>query len=602
MRKLLLTTAAFLLGLSACTSITDGIAKRLPGKAKTDQQQSMERIAGARPDYAVSSAHPLSTEAGLEMLAQGGSAVDAAIAVQAVLSLVEPQSSGLGGGAFMIFHDPATGITTSYDGREKAPASATPDMFQKADGSRMGFYQAVTGGRSVGVPGAVSMLTMVHEKYGKLDLATVLAPALRHAEDGFAVTPRLNKLATAATRLKSDEAATAYFFDAEGNAHPVGHILKNPDYAQTLHALIDQGPSTFYTGDVADKIIAAVNERAGPGTMTKADFAAYAPTEREVVCGTYRVKKICSMGPPSSGGVTLIEILQILANTSFDQLDAKSPEALHLMMEASRLAYADRNVYLADPSGMAVGNYSAADIVKGLINPDFATERSQFIETDKAMSSVAAGDPTKYVVGKGAMVMPGKDASPEPESTSHFSIIDNDGKVISMTTTVESLFGSRIMAGGMILNNQLTDFSFLPVVDGKPVANAPAPGKRPRSSMTPVIIFNEDGSVYAAFGSPGGPAIIGYVAKTLIALIDWDMSLQQAIDLPNIVVPRGDVLVETGFAASDIAALQALGHRAKEYQLTSGVYGFVLREDGIEGGADKRKEGTFGVGVVDAAR
>ncbi|WP_306250456.1 gamma-glutamyltransferase [Parvularcula sp. IMCC14364] len=545
--------------------------------------------------YAVAAAHPLAAEAGLDILAQGGTAVDAAIAVQAVLSLVEPQSSGLAGGAFMLHYDPATEKLTSYDGRETAPASATPEMFLNEDGTPMGFYDAVTGGRSVGVPGVVAMLAMAHEKHGALPWETLLAPALDHAREGFAVTPRLHQsISRMATRgrLGQSEKAAAYFLDADGEPWPVGHVLKNPAYATTLQYLVDEGPAVFYAGQVAEEMALAVNAAAGAATMTLDDFLSYQPLERTPVCAAYRTKKICSMAPPSSGGVTVLQILLLLEQTGFAAKAPASPAAWHLLLEASRLAYADRNIFLADPVSMGGADFSADDLVGSLLRADYISDRAALIQEDRSSIEVSAGDPVSYL--STSAETPGKDASPEPPSTSHFSIIDADGRVVSMTTSVEFPFGSHLMAGGMILNNQLTDFSFLPERDGRQVANAAAAGKRPRSSMSPVIVLNEDGSVYAALGSPGGSAIIGYVAKTLVALIDWEMSLQEAIDQPNIVVPRGGVLVEDNtLDEARLADLEAFGHAVQQQDLNSGVYGFVLKADGsIEGGADSRREGV----------
>ncbi|MCI5046845.1 MAG: gamma-glutamyltransferase family protein [Aquisalinus sp.] len=577
-------TICFLLLLTACGGEQPAVIET-DGKAPTTEPLP----------YVVAAAHPLAAEAGLEMLARGGTAVDAAIAVQAVLSLVEPQSSGLAGGAFMLHFDPATNDLTSYDGREIAPASAGPDMFLKEDGSPMGFYDAVTGGHSVGVPGVVAMLAMAHERHGNLDWQTLLAPALRHAQDGFAVTPRLHESITRMAtrgRLAQSEKAAAYFLDANGDPWPVGHILKNPAYATTLQYLIDEGPAVFYAGPVADEIALAVNEAAGVATLTADDFLAYEPLEREPVCATYAGKKICSMAPPSSGGVTLLQILLLLEQTDFALQAPGSATAWHLLLEASRLAYADRNIFLADPVAMSSDTYSADDLIQSLLLPAYLAERSSLIRKDVSSIEVSAGDPISYIGREGRK--PGQDASPEPPSTSHFSIMDSQGRVVSMTTSVEFPFGSHLMAGGMILNNQLTDFSFQPVRDGSPVSNAVAAGKRPRSSMSPVIILNEDGTVYGALGSPGGSAIIGYVAKTLVALLNWDLTLQQAIDEPNIVVPRGGVLVEDDtLDEARLADLEAFGHTIQQQDLTSGIYGFVLTADGsIDRGADKRREGV----------
>ena len=561
--------------------------------------EEVDAASGMAP-FAIATAHPLATEAGKAILEQGGTAVDAAIAAQAVLSLVEPQSSGLGGGAFMLHYDPATDILETYDGREIAPASASPTMFLKEDGSPVPFYDAVTGGRSVGVPGVVAMLAMAHEEHGKLPLADLLTPAENHATDGFAITPRLHQLVTRMSsrgKLAESPEAAAYFLDSDGAPHPVGHILKNPAYARTLRLMAENGPQTFYIGQVAEEIAVKVNSVAGPGVLGRDDFLAYRPVKRDAVCVIYRTKKVCSMAPPSSGGVTVLQILQLLEHTSFADQPAGSPTAWHLLLEASRLAYADRNLYLADPDYMATEDFSAEDIIQGLLDADYNRDRAKLIREDLSSIKVAPGDPTTYKLDPEARPPSGErapDASPELPSTSHFSIMDREGRVVSMTTSVEFVFGSHLMAGGMFLNNQLTDFSFVPEADGRPVANAAAPGKRPRSSMSPVIVFNEDGSVFAALGSPGGPAIIGYVAKTLVAMIDWELPLQEAIDQPNIVVPRGGVLVEEDrLDAERLEALTAFGHEASERALSSGIYGFAVTESGIEGGADKRREGTF---------
>ncbi|NHK29377.1 gamma-glutamyltransferase [Parvularcula flava] len=563
----------------------------------TGTEASTEIYEELEGKFAIATANPHATKAGADVLARGGTAVDAAIAVQAVLSLVEPQSSGLGGGAFMLHYDPASGRTIAYDGRETAPLSATPDMFLNADGSPMNFYDAITGGRSVGVPGVVAMLTLAHEQHGTMPLAELLAPARELAENGFEISPRLNGLIvrmSEAGRLGQMTGSQDYFFDEAGEPLPVGHVLKNPAYAQMLRTLSEQGPGAFYGGEIAQEIATTVDSIAGPGTLTVEDFFNYSPVERQPVCAPYRTKTICSMGPPSSGGVTVLQILSLLEQTQFDQYAAESPEGWHLLMEASRLAYADRNLYLADPAFMSIGDHGAGDIVDALLSPGYVADRASLIQVDRSAVEVAPGDPFEDEAHLGL------DASPEPPSTSHFSIRDGQGRVVSMTTSVEAPFGSHIMAAGIILNNQLTDFSFMPEQNGQPVANAPLAGKRPRSSMSPVIIFNEDGSFYAALGSPGGPAIIGYVAKTVVGMLDWDMSMQEAIDLPNIVIPRGGVMVEEDrLDAERLAALAAFGLEPRETALTSGVYGVMVTADGeLVGGADKRREGNFVIGDV----
>lgn len=555
----------------------------------------------------VAAANPLATQAGADILRRGGSAVDAAIAVQAVLGLVEPQSSGLGGGAFMVYFDPQTGTLETFDGREVAPMSATPERFLTADGEPMKFLDAVVGGLSVGVPGAVRMLEMAHAEYGQMNWAEPWQGAIALADEGFPISPRLNSLLTRIPRLKQLPAAADYFYTESGEPHPTGYILKNPAYATTMRAIAEGGADAFYTGDIAGQIVDAVNSAPNPGGMSLDDLANYTPLKRTPVCGEYRAYEICSMPPPSSGGVTTLQILQMLERFDMKGAGAGSVEALHLLLESSRLAYADRNQYLADQDQTAAaGGLTQEALIAGLLNPAYLDSRSALIDPAKAAAEVVAGDPSQFDVASDAGQWNGyaKDASPEPPSTSHFTIIDGEGRVVSMTTTVEFAFGSHLMAGGMILNNQLTDFSFLPVRDGKPVANAVAAGKRPRSSMSPVIVFDPEGDLWAAIGSPGGPAIIGYVAKTLLALIDWDMPMQAAIDLPHAVYPRGrPILEEEKFDDQIITALNALGHDIQTRGLTSGLHGFKVNEDGtLDGGADPRREGTFQIGIVETGK
>lgn len=558
-----------------------------------------ERERAANGQWFIAAANPYAVEAGAEILKRGGSAVDAAIATQAALGLVEPQSSGLGGGAFLLHFDPATDKLEAYDGREVAPASATPDRFIGSDGAPMKFYDAVASGLSVGVPGAVRMLALAHQEHGRLAWRETLAPAEKLARDGFAVSPRLNKLLGQTPRLKTFPAAQAYFYDEAGAPRAVGHILKNPAYADTLRRLMDHGAEAFYAGPVAQSIVDAVAAAPNPGGMTLADIAAYRPVKREAVCGPYRQLKICSMPPPSSGGVTLLQTLGMLAKFDLAAAGPGSKESLHLIFEASRLAYADRARYLADQDQAAkAGGLTAEEVIAGLLDEDYVAARAALIDPAKAAATVEAGDPALFTRRRtGAL---GLDASAELPSTSHFTIVDAEGRVVSMTTTVEFAFGSHIMASGMILNNQLTDFSFLPTRDGAPVANAVAPGKRPRSSMTPTVIFDEDGDLWGAIGSPGGPAIIGYVAKSLIAMADWGKSAQEAFDLPNVVYPREQPVVEKGkYSPEVIEALKALGHPVMERDLDSGLHGFRIDKNGrFDGGADRRREGVWQTGVA----
>lgn len=585
MRRLIFVFAIFLSALVwGAAPATAGSAGKAPPK-----------------HYFIAAANPYAVEAGAKILEEGGTAVDAAIATQAVLGLVEPQSSGLGGGAFMMFYDPATGKVESYDGREVAPASATPNRFLHADGTPMSFREAVIGGLSVGVPGVVRMLELAHDDHGKLPWKRLLKPAKTLAAKGFVVSPRLHReLSEDAGPLNKMSPAAEYFYGPDGQARPVGYRLKNPAYARLLATLMKKGPDAFYTGDIAGAIVKAVNGGPQPGGMTLDDLRNYKAVKREPVCGPYRGYEICSMAQPSSGGVTLLQILGLLQ--PFDMAGAGSIEALHLYLEASKLAYADRNKYLADQDqAEAAGGPTQDEVDAALLNPAYLKARAATISKTRAAKDVEAGDPWRFAPDPDAgkwKVAPG--ASPEPPSTSHFVIVDGEGRVVSMTTTVESAFGSHLMADGMILNNQLTDFSFIPERNGTPVANAVAPGKRPRSSMTPVIMFDSKGGLYGAVGSPGGPAIIGYVAKTLIAAIDWGMSMQDAIDYPNIVYPRGAPVVETGgFDPQVIAGLKAMGHNVIEHTLTSGLHGFIVKPDGsFDGGADKRREGTWKTGVV----
>lgn len=597
----------YILACLAAFAACDGQKSAAPEDA--DRAHEPVREHGSSKDapkkWFISAANPYAAEAGAAILRRGGSAADAAIATQAVLGLVEPQSSGLGGGAFMIHYDPQTGALETYNGRETAPASATPNRFLKANGEPMAFYDAVVGGLSVGVPGAVRMLELAHREHGRLPWAELFAPAIALSEQGFEVSPRLHGLLNRIPKLKQLPAAAAYFYDADGAPHPVGYKLHNQAYARTLRMIADGGADAFYSGEIAEAIVAAVNGAPNPGGMTLDDLASYRPEKLDPVCSFYRALQICSMAPPSSGGVTTLQILTMLEPYDLAGAGAHSVEALHLLFEASRLAYADRNQYLADNSMLAeAGGLSSQEVIAGLLNPHYLAARSALINPDAAAQSVAPGDPSAFAPDgdDGKWRNLSADASPEPPSTSHFVIIDGEGRVVSMTTTVEFAFGSHLMAAGMVLNNQLTDFSFVPERDGVPVANAVAPGKRPRSSMSPVIIFEEDGDIWGALGSPGGPAIIGYVVKTLIAMIDWNMSMQDAIELANVVYPRGQPLIESGKIDDQVkAGLIARGHGVLERDLTSGVHGVRIMPDGdFDGGADPRREGIWLSGVVEA--
>lgn len=543
-----------------------------------------------RPVHMVSAAHPLASAAGLEMLERGGSAVDAAIAVQLVLTLVEPQSSGIGGGAFLVYWNEDTRRVETWDGRETAPAAVAPSHFLKPDGSPMSFFDAVVGGHAVGVPGVVAMLAEAHEEHGRLPWADLFEPAIRLAEGGFEVTPRLNKLINWSPALPRMPVVNEYFFqpgvkDDEGNPVPldVGMVLTNPDYAKTLRTLADEGPDAFYTGEIAQQMLAAVNNApVNPGSMTAEDLAAYTPVKRDPVCAPYRTYTLCGAPPPTSGSTTVIQIMGLLESFYMQNAEPQSADAIHLISEASRLAYADRNLYLADPDFVDVP-------VEGMVDRSYLRLRSRLIHPDKTSSGepLEAGRPA----GSSASLAPSK---PKPaHSTSHFVVRDGRGNVVSMTTSIEAPFGSHLMAGGFLLNNQLTDFSFHPIIDGKPVANRPEAGKRPRSSMSPMIVLDEDGEFYAAIGSPGGSRIIAFVAQSLIGILDWNMTVQEAIDMPRHVHRNTTLeLEENTFIATLADGLRARGHEVEVKEITSGLHGLRVVGDELEGGADPRREGV----------
>lgn len=531
--------------------------------------------------HMVSAANPLAARAGLEMLRRGGSAVDAAIAVQMVLTLVEPQSSGIGGGAFMLHFDGASRDLTGFDGRETAPAAATPALFLSDSGVPLQFYQALVGGRAVGAPGVLRMLALAHERHGVLPWRTLFAPAIALAEEGFPVSPRLHMLIAEDRYLATYPDTRRYFFRADGSALPVGHLLRNPALAETLRRLAADGADSFYEGAIARSIVFAVQSAAdNPGLLSLADLERYDAKERPPVCGAYRHLTVCGMGPPTSGGVTTLQILGILRNANLAALSPSAPDTAHLIAEASRLAFADRGAYLADSDFVAVP-------IKNLLDRGYLRSRFKLISRERAQPAVEAG---RFAHRRGS-ILPSADALELP-STTHFAIIDDGGNAVSMTSSIENTFGSRLMVGGFLLNNQLTDFSFRPDVDGVPVANRVEAGKRPRSSMSPTIVLDGQGRFRMAVGSPGGSRIIGYVVKTLIGVIDWDLDVQSAIDLPNLT-NRGRIteIEQVGDPAPLVQALTQLGHEAAPVVMTSGIHAIVQDERGLWGGADPRREG-----------
>ncbi len=529
-------------------------------------------------NFMAASANPLATEAGYEVLKRGGSAIDAMIAMQTTLSLVEPQSSGLGGGAFLVYWDNQAQKLTTFDARETAPQAATPQLFLDADGQPLKFMQAVVGGRSVGTPGVPKLLEDVHKRYGKLAWASLFDYPVKLAENGFKVSPRM------AASVKQNEQylrrypATAAYFLPGGEALAAGTVLKNPEFAQSVRLLAKEGSAPFYSGRPAQNMVNAVAAAAdNPGTLSLADFKQYRVIERAPVCQPYREYEICGMGAPSSGGIALGQIFGILQHHDMKASGANSLQSWRWLGDASRVAFADRDYFVGDPEFVQVP-------ARAMLADAYLKQRAAAINaTDKALEKVNHGDfKRNYSQGKPI----------ELPSTSHLVIVDKDGNVVSMTTSIENAFGSTLMANGYLLNNELTDFAFNPADgEGKQVANSVAPGKRPRSSMAPTIVL-KNGMPYLAVGSPGGSRIIGYVAKTLVAHIDWGMNIQQAVDLPNMLNRGSAYEVEERTAAADLApGLGQLGYKVQIRDLNSGVQGIVIHKTGLQGGADPRREG-----------
>ena len=581
-----LAVLGLLLAGTAPVTAQDQASDRVQPERGTASVSSGEgtREATRAVRHMVAAAHPLAAEAGLQMLRAGGNAIDAMVAVQFVLGLVEPQSSGLGGGAFLVYFDGEDGALTTFDGRETAPMLATPKLFLDEAGDPLKFYDAVVGGRSVGTPGTVMLMAGVHERYGKLEWRTVLQPAIDLALEGFEVSPRLaGAIAEDEERLSRYPDTRRYFFHSDGTPLQAGERLTNVAYAATLRAIAEEGPNAFYRGPLADKIVETVRgAKDNPGVLSRSDLEDYRIVEREPVCVTYREHEVCGMGPPSSGALTVGQILKLVEPFDLAGLGFLNVESWRLIGEASRLAFADRGRYIADTDHVAAP-------VAGLIDEDYLAERSALIAEEGILSDdeVEPGTPP----WDHARLL-GDDASIELPSTSHVSIADTAGNVVSLTTTIENGFGSRLMVGGFLLNNELTDFSFETHENGLPIANAVAPGKRPRSSMAPTIVM-KDGKPLYAVGSPGGSRIIGYVAEALIGLIDWDLDPQEAASLPHLVNRFGTFDVEEETAAADLAAsLTGLGYEVTMRDLNSGLHIIELTPDGLVGGADPRREGV----------
>lgn len=570
-RRDLLSRLAASLAAGALTLWAAGCAgTHPPGKEPASPAASRSMVVAANPHAA---------RAGMEILAEGGSAVDAAIAVQMMLTLVEPQSSGIGGGAFLLHWDAENRRLRAYDGRETAPAGATEDLFLGEDGEPLSFWNAVVGGRSVGVPGVLRLLELAHDNHGLLPWPQLLRPAIALAEEGFPVSPRLHQMIAEDPFLRRQAAARRYFYRENGQPRRQGEILQNPELARTLRLLAQEGADAFYEGPLAEALVEAVRGfEENPGRLTLKDLTGYRALERPPLCRPYRRWKVCGMPPPTSGGVAVIEILNLLQG--FDLVEASEIERVHLFTQAGRLAYADRNRYLADPAFVSVP-------VQALLDPEYLDSRAALIDRQRDMGEAKAGR-----VGNGGDWSDG--GALDLPSTSHICVVDSRGNAVTMTTSVESPFGSRLWVEGFLLNNQLTDFSFLPEREGAPVANRVQPGKRPRSSMAPTAVFDREGKqLELLIGSPGGSRIPAYVAEALIRILDLGMGVQAAVSAPHALNRNGPTELEEGTPIALLRdALERRGHSVVLRKLTSGLNAIRWTPRGLRGGTDPRREGS----------
>lgn len=577
-KNLMAAALALLPAFALCAQDETVLPEGATGLAETQATQTR--------NFMAVTANPHATEAAVEVLAKGGSAADAFVAAQAVLGLVEPQSSGLGGGGFLLYYDAATGTVTTLDGRETTPALTPPDIFLQADGTPMNSREAAQGGRSTGVPGTVRLMEEAHDRWGRLAWDGLFAAGVALAEEGFEVSPRMASLVERdAERLGRHPATRAYFFEADGSVIDEGDLLRNPAYAATLRA-IGEDPDNFHGGPIAARMVAAVQTDEGDyrGHLQLADLEIYRVIERDAVCGSYRAHLVCGMGPPSSGGLTVLQMLALLEKFDLPALSPLSVEAEHLFLEATKIAYADRAVYIADPDfGPTPG--------LGLIDPGYIAERAALIDPMQALDSIEAGNPpweeARALAPDGTEKLPG---------TTHLSIVDAEGNILAMTGTIMDAFGNRVMVDGFLLNNELTNFSFQPAIDGVPVANRIEPGKRPLSAMAPTLVFDPQGAPMLVLGSPGGPAIIGYVVRMIMGVVDWGLPVEEAVRLPHVVgIGAGPAALERGTPAEQLAEpLQALGHRTMVWNLNSGIHAIHLTEEGYRGGVDPRREGKAG--------
>lgn len=566
------------LSLSGCTA-----------PSSSDPRATPERSTGYKAKQSVISnqamisvANPYAAQAGLRILKAGGSALDAAIAAQMVLNLVEPQSSGIGGGGFLLVYEPKSKKIISFDGRESAPANATPSLFLKEDGTKMKFFEAAIGGRAVGVPGLLQMLSRAHRKYGQLKWSALFEEAITLSRNGFIVSERLHQLLANDRFLKDDPVAKAYFTQKDGSILPVGHLLKNPTFANSLEQIQQGGAASFYIGQLADQIVAKVqNHPTNPGFLSLNDLQNYQAKERSPVCLNYKIYSVCGMGPPSSGGISVLEILGLVQQFNQDNLSAKAPSQAHLLLEASKLAFADRNHFIGDPDFVKVPTAQ-------LLSPGFLKTRAKLIKSEQVLKTPVA--PALALLPTHAFA---PDRSSHGFSTTHMSIVDAQGMVVSMTTSIENAFGSRQMVGGFLLNNQLTDFSFDPTHKGLPIANRVQANKRPRSSMAPTLVLNKQTQEpVLAIGSPGGSRIIGYVAQNLISILGEKTPLDQALAQPHFTNRNATSEVETTASLALQQNLKSRGHELKVKNMNSGLHAILIAPNGnLIGAADPRREG-----------
>ena len=542
----------------------------------------VSRQAAIGQRFMVAAAHPLAVDTGYEVLRRGGTAMDAAVAVQFVLGLVEPQSSGLGGGAFVLHYSATDRRVRAYDGRETAPSTAKGDRFASASGGATGFVAAMLSGKSIGAPGAVAVLELAHRRHGRTDWAELVLPAIALAERGFPVSPRLHTLLEGDPWLRRDPFAARYLYGPDGRPKPVGAMLHNPDYAAVLRAIATGGAAAFYRGAIAQDIVATV--RTHPverGDLTVEDLAAYTAKEREPVCGAFRAYRVCGMPPPSGGGIAVLQILGILERLPKTDFEHDPLRAVHRFAEAGRLAFADRDRYVADPDFVAVP-------VAGLLAPGYLDARAKLVDGGLSMRRALPGTPSG---SEGRSLRDG--VGLELASTSHFSIVDAEGNAVAVTSSIESGFGNRRFVRGFLLNNQLTDFAFEPKDAGALVANRVQGGKRPRSSMAPTFAFGADGGLVLIVGSPGGHAIINYVARVVVAALDWGTGLQAALDLPHFGSRNGPTELEEGTAVERLGPrLAAMGHPVRPMPLTSGVHAIMRVGETWVGAADPRRDGA----------